>query len=73
MLDRDYDPDNPPATPPSNAHPTLWGLAHLVHTEHVAGTDGWCIACRDPRELSPCPASRIARRAFTLALKYQAI
>jgi hypothetical protein len=73
MLDLDFDPDNPPATPPGNAHPTLWGLAHLVHTEHRAGADGWCVACRDPREMSPCRPARIARRAFTLAAKYEAV
>jgi hypothetical protein len=62
-----YDPDNPPATAPGNAHPTVWALAYTVHTTHTAGADGWCVTCREPREFHPCPPSRTARRGFALA------
>jgi hypothetical protein len=69
-MDLPYDPDDPPATAPDNAHPTLWGLAYLVHVEHQAGTDGWCATCRTPREFWPCPPFRQAQRGMVLAATY---
>lgn len=70
MSTRDNILNNPPATPPGNAHPTVWRLAHIVRTEHQAGPDEWCTACRNPREPSPCPPSRLAQRGFALALDF---
>jgi hypothetical protein len=64
-----FDPVNPPATAPGNAHPTLWGMAYVIHRAHLPGPDGYCRGCLEEPERSPCPAARIAQRGFTLAIE----
>jgi hypothetical protein len=63
-----FDPADPPAKAPGNAHPTLWGMAYVIHSAHFADADGYCVACR-PQEVAPCPAARIAQRGFLLAVE----
>jgi hypothetical protein len=64
-----FDPEHPPARAPDNAHPTLWGMAYVIHSSHQADPDGFCVLCREPRERTPCAAARIAQRGFLLAVE----
>jgi hypothetical protein len=58
----------PPHWP--GAHPTVWELSYRVFVDHAAGTDGWCITCREPRLFSPCRPRIDAHAGFVVALTW---
>ena len=63
-----FDPEDPSADPPQTAHPTLWEVAYIVYRDHRPHTDGWCVVCRTPRQLSPCTARLVAVRGLHAAV-----
>ena len=38
----------------STTDPVLWRMADQLRRDHRRGVDGWCVTCREPRQVWPC-------------------
>ena len=38
----------------STTDPLLWRMAEQLRRDHRPGVDGWCVTCREPRQVWPC-------------------
>jgi hypothetical protein len=57
------------STPTPDHAQTVHLMAASLAASHVAGPDGWCVACRTPRQFHPCDVVRIAAAGLTLAAR----
>ena len=67
-----FDPDDPPAQPPTCCVDELvWRMAFQLFQDHRPDRDGFCVTCV-PGEFSPCVGQYLALRGFLEACRLPA-